>query len=101
MNVHGGLQLGFINLAVMQEDLAQEFLGIVRIRAHDHSVLEIDLFDDDAPADFERARLPACRQKLEHVSDTHCVESSANSHQITLWFNLVGRAFSETEPRVG
>src|SRR6185436_15453202 len=97
MNVHGCLQLGFINLAVMQQHLAQEFFRIVGSRTDNQPVLEVDLFDDAAAADFERTCLATCRQKLEHVCDTHCVKSSANSHQINLLRYVSGRVFC---PRV-
>ena len=33
--------------------------------------MEVDLFDYLAAAEFQRAGLPPCRQKLEQVGDTH------------------------------
>src|SRR5262245_23597551 len=68
----------------MQEDLAEELFGIVGGRPNDQSILEIDLLDDSAATNLERAGFATCRQKLEHVSDTHGFQSSANSHRVNL-----------------
>ena len=82
LNLERLLQLIFGNLSVMQEDLAEKFFWIIRAGTDNYSVLQKDLLNDTGASDFERACLSAHRQKLEQVRDTHCFQSSVDTHRV-------------------
>jgi len=63
--------LRFVDLAVVNQELAQVLLRVVRIRTDDHAVFEVDLLDNLRAVEFQHARLPTRCQKLEQVSDVH------------------------------
>ena len=73
-------QLDLVDFSVMEQYLAEILARIVRLRADDHSVFEVNLFGDLALIELQRARLARCCQKLQQVSQAHAFQSALNCH---------------------
>src|SRR6185436_14121380 len=70
-----------VDFAVMKQNLTEILARIIRLRADDRSVFEVDLFGDLALIEFECARLPRCCKELQQVSQTHRFQSALDCHE--------------------